>query len=57
MSIYINHILKKINDNAYVVDLLKNVFNIVDISLYYPSTKKNLTWTSSSLKRGRIDVE
>jgi hypothetical protein len=52
-------IIKKINDNAYVVDLLENLaisstFNVVDIFEYFPLEESDSNSRTSCSKKGRL---
>jgi hypothetical protein len=54
-------ILKKINDNAYVVDLLEDLaisstFNVADIFEYFPQTESEFNSRMSSFQEWEIDV-
>ena len=52
-------IIKKINDNAYVVDLPENLaisstFNMADIFEYFPPEESNSNSRTSCSKKGRL---
>jgi hypothetical protein len=54
-------IIKKINDNAYVVDLSENfgissTFNVADIFEYFPSAESNSNSRMSCFQEREIDV-
>jgi len=54
-------ILKKINDNAYVVDLSKDLaisptFNVADIFEYFPQEESESNSRASSFQEGETDV-
>jgi len=54
-------ILKKINDNAYVVDLpedlaVSSTFNVAEIFEYFPQEESELNSRTSSFQEGETDV-
>jgi hypothetical protein len=54
-------IIKKINDNAYVVDLPENLgisltFNVADIFKYFPPEESNSNSRKSCFQEGETDV-
>jgi len=54
-------ILKKINDNAYVVDLPKDLavsstFNVAEIFEYFPQEESEFDSRTSSFQEGETDV-
>jgi hypothetical protein len=54
-------ILKKINDNAYVIDLLEDLaisltFNFVDIFEYFLPKELEINLRKSSFQEGKTDI-
>ena len=54
-------VLKKINDNAYVIDLpmkiaISSTFNVVDVFEYFSSEELELNSRTSSFEEGETNV-